>query len=211
MRKEAGGIKHSQQRMADKEKKGYRKQFSAHSYPVTNRDGEVVNKMYFTGEVTCTKDANFHPGEDGGKKSFAVVGAAAGSPVGMILDVAKGKYDKEKEYQDFPFLEIKAFGYGAVNLSKIAKKGANLAVSGNLDVEEYKTNEGQKKKKVVLSADMAHLIDKSPFFKDGGRKTKNAADSDEDEPKAKNTSTSKPSKPAKPEPEDDDDDMDIPF
>ena len=194
--------------MAQK-KKGYKKKYSVHSYPVTTRDGEMQDRMYFSGEVTCTRDVDFHPGaEDGSKKSFAVVGAAAGDPVGMIIDLAKGKFNKDKEYQDHPFLDLKAFGYTAMDLEKVGKKGANLAVAGNIGIEEYKTNAGEKKKKVVLVADIVHLIDKSPYF---NGKTKAEEDEDDEKPAAK----AKPKKAQKPEPEpeydDDDDDDDVPF
>lgn len=192
------------------EKKTYKKKYSVHKYTVTTKDGETLNKMYFAGEVTCTKDPDFHPGaEDGSKKSFATVGIAVGDPVGMILDLAKGKYSKDKEYQDHPFMDLKAFGYSALDLNKVGKKGANLAVAGNFHIEEYQTNAGEKKKKVVLVADIIHLIDKSPYF--SSRKSVEEEEEEETKKPPKSTSKAKEREPD-PDPEDDEDeDEDIPF
>ena len=108
------------------EKKTYKKKYSVHKYTVTTKDGETLNKMYFAGEVTCTRDPDFHPGaEDGSKKSFATVGIAVGDPVGMILDLAKGKYSKDKSIRTI-FMDLKAFGYSALDLNKVGKKELTL-------------------------------------------------------------------------------------
>ena len=72
--------------------------------------------------------------------------------------------EKYKDRENKCFLECKAFGTQAEFLGKYFRKGQEILVEGKLNTEEWETQDGQKRSKIVLLVSNLHFCGK----KDGG-------------------------------------------
>lgn len=68
--------------------------------------------------------------------------------------------EKYKDKENKLFLECKAFGAQAEFLGKFFKKGQELVVEGKLTTEEWETQDGQKRSKIVLLISNLHFSGK---------------------------------------------------
>lgn len=68
--------------------------------------------------------------------------------------------EKYKERETKCFLECKAFSGTAEFVCFYFRKGQELAVEGKLTTEEWTTQDGQKRSKIVLVADRVHFCGK---------------------------------------------------
>lgn len=65
--------------------------------------------------------------------------------------------EKYKEIERKCFLECKAFGALAEFVGKYFHKGQEIVVEGKLITEEWQTQDGQKRSKIVLNCSGAHF------------------------------------------------------
>ena len=70
----------------------------------------------------------------------------------------KKTHKKEGDKDDF--FRFTAFGKNAENLDKYTKKGSMVALSGENHLNEYKNNDGQTIREVVLSVDKIEFLEK---------------------------------------------------
>lgn len=68
--------------------------------------------------------------------------------------------EKYKERETKCFLECKAFSGTAEFVCNYFRKGHELTVEGKLTTEEWTTQDGQKRSKIVLVADRVHFCGK---------------------------------------------------
>lgn len=68
--------------------------------------------------------------------------------------------EKFKERENKLFLECKAFSGLAEHICKYFSKGQEIAVEGKLNTEEWKTQDGQNRSKIVLMVSGAHFCGK---------------------------------------------------
>lgn len=68
--------------------------------------------------------------------------------------------EKYKEREAKCFLECKAFSGTAEFVRNYFRKGQELTVEGKLTTEEWTTQDGQKRSKIVLVADRVHFCGK---------------------------------------------------
>ena len=68
--------------------------------------------------------------------------------------------EKYKERETKCFLECKAFSGTAEFVCNYFRKGQELTVEGKLTTEEWTTQDGQKRSKIVLVADRVHFCGK---------------------------------------------------
>ena len=68
--------------------------------------------------------------------------------------------EKFKERENRLFLECKAFSGLAEHICKYFVKGQEIAVEGKLNTEEWKSQDGQNRSKVVLMVSGAHFCGK---------------------------------------------------
>lgn len=74
--------------------------------------------------------------------------------------------EKYKDKETKLFLECKAFSALAEHISRYFTKGQEIALEGKLNTEEWKSQDGQNRSKVVLMVSSVHFC---------GRKQDNAA------------------------------------
>lgn len=68
--------------------------------------------------------------------------------------------EKYKEKETKLFLDIKAWRATAAFLANYFKKGSEVILEGRLETEEWTTDNGEKRSRVVLTADHAHFCGK---------------------------------------------------
>ena len=72
--------------------------------------------------------------------------------------------EKYKDKENKCFLECKSFGAQAEFICKYFRKGQEIGIEGKLNTEEWETQDGQKRSKIVLLVGGVHFCGK----KDGG-------------------------------------------
>ena len=65
--------------------------------------------------------------------------------------------EKFKDRENKCFLECKAFSGLAEHIAKFFAKGQEIAVEGKLNTEEWKTQDGQNRSKIVLMVSGCHF------------------------------------------------------
>lgn len=65
--------------------------------------------------------------------------------------------EKYKDKENKCFLECKAFGTQAEFIAKYFRKGQEIALEGKLNTEEWETQDGQKRSKIVLMVNNCHF------------------------------------------------------
>lgn len=68
--------------------------------------------------------------------------------------------EKYKDKENKCFLECKAFGAQAEFICKYFRKGQEAGIEGKLNTEEWETQDGQKRSKIVLLVGGAHFCGK---------------------------------------------------
>lgn len=68
--------------------------------------------------------------------------------------------EKYKDRENKLFIECKAFGAQADFIGKFFRKGQELCVEGKLNTEEWETQDGQKRSKIVLMVNGVHFCGK---------------------------------------------------
>ena len=68
--------------------------------------------------------------------------------------------EKYKDKENKLFIECKAFGGQADFVGKYFKRGQETIVEGKLNTEEWETQDGQKRNKVVLMVSSVHFCGK---------------------------------------------------
>ena len=68
--------------------------------------------------------------------------------------------EKFKDRENKLFIECKAFSGLAEHICKYFVKGQEIAVEGKLNTEEWKSNDGQNRSKIVLMVSGAHFCGK---------------------------------------------------
>ena len=74
--------------------------------------------------------------------------------------------EKFKDRENKLFIECKAFSGLAEHIAKYFVKGQEIAVEGKLNTEEWKSQDGQNRSKIVLMVNGAHFCGKK---QDGGQ------------------------------------------
>ena len=78
----------------------------------------------------------------------------------QVLNFRIAWSEKYKDRENKCFLECKAFGPQAEFVSKFFRKGQEIAVEGKLNTEEWETQDGQKRSKIVLLVGNCHFCGK---------------------------------------------------
>ena len=65
--------------------------------------------------------------------------------------------EKYKDRENKCFLECKAFGAQADFICKFFRKGQEINVEGKLNTEEWETQDGQKRSKIILLVSNVHF------------------------------------------------------
>ncbi len=115
------------------------------------KDSEGKNKAmpFIIIEGNLTRDIELKSGK---KANYVFTSIGTNVRAEEVYERAIGKYEKDKNYNDNVFFNLKFFGKTAERLAKIGTKGLHLVVWGNAEVDSYKAN-GVEKKSVSITVD----------------------------------------------------------
>jgi single-stranded DNA-binding protein len=115
------------------------------------KDSEGKNKAmpFIIIEGNLTRDIELKSGK---KANYVFTSIGTNVRAEEVYERAIGKHEKDKNYNDNVFFNLKFFGKTAERLAKIGTKGLHLVVWGNAEVDSYKAN-GVEKKSVSITVD----------------------------------------------------------
>lgn len=95
------------------------------------------------------------------KKAFLSVSIGLPCPADMLFAMAKGEYDKEKNYSVPEFATLRLYGKAAEDYSSILNKGRHVVVSGRMVWREYTTKDNNPGER--LDIDVDNIIDAGSY------------------------------------------------
>ena len=121
--------------------------------------GQTIKGMPYAFQLEgyISSAAPYFKAAEGEKGAFLSVSIGLPCPADMLLALANGEYDREKQYTGAEFADMKLFGQRAEKFSSVLNKGRHVVVSGLLKEEDFIRRDGTPAKKLVIEVD--NLID----------------------------------------------------